>query len=226
MATRHKFPATHGKWGTHRAEYRCWQDMKQRCFNERNASFKNYGGRGITVCDRWRNDFQAFLDDMGLKPDGTSLDRINNDGDYEPSNCRWATKTQQSRNTRRTSAKDVGVFLCKQTASWLAYIAVEHRSIRIGAYKTKDEAICARKKAEQDYWAGAVKPPPKGALPRNNTSGFVGVYQSKRYKTWIAYYGGVKARVHIGSFKTAEQAVAARSKWLAAHGIGGQDDTR
>jgi len=73
--------------------------MLNRCFNENNHSYKNYGARGITVCARWK-DFANFLADMGPKPVGKSLDRINNDGNYEPSNCHWATPIQQGNNTR------------------------------------------------------------------------------------------------------------------------------
>ena len=75
--------------------------MKQRCYNPKCSQFKNYGGRGIKVCDRWLESVQNFIDDMGLKPEGLSIDRIDNNGNYEPSNCRWATPKQQ-RNNQRT----------------------------------------------------------------------------------------------------------------------------
>ena len=82
-------------------EYRVWQSMIQRCTNPARANYGRYGGRGISVCDRWRR-FVNFLADMGPRPDGTTLDRVDSDGNYEPGNCRWATLAQQATNTRRT----------------------------------------------------------------------------------------------------------------------------
>ncbi len=84
-------------------EYKIWRAMKTRCCNKNTASYKNYGARSINVCDRWLNSFENFLEDMGPCPDGFSIDRINNDGIYEPQNCRWADKKTQARNTRRNA---------------------------------------------------------------------------------------------------------------------------
>lgn len=89
---------THGL--THSREYRSWHMMRQRCYNPNNAKYFRYGGRGIEVCESWIK-FENFYKDMGLCPPGLTLERKDNDGGYTKDNCIWATKKEQSRNTRR-----------------------------------------------------------------------------------------------------------------------------
>jgi hypothetical protein len=101
-----QFKKGHVPWNTgldsgfDHAVYKAWWAMKDRCYNEDNSRYDDYGGRGITVCERWLISFNAFADHMGPRPDGASLDRINNDGNYEPGNCRWADVAMQNRNRR------------------------------------------------------------------------------------------------------------------------------
>jgi hypothetical protein len=88
------------------AEYRCWKNMRARCHDERNKAFKNYGSRGIAVCERWRSSYVNFLADMGRRTSARhSIDRTDNDGNYEPGNCCWATRSEQNRNQRPFSAE-------------------------------------------------------------------------------------------------------------------------
>lgn len=97
-----------GLSAVHPDEYQCLRDAIKRCHRENAQAYANYGARGIAVCDRWRfgedgkTGLQCFIEDMGPRPDGLTLDRIDNDGNYEPSNCRWATWLTQMGNTRRS----------------------------------------------------------------------------------------------------------------------------
>jgi hypothetical protein len=99
-----KARATHGHTVGHKPTptFNSWSSMRDRCNRVTGPNYANYGGRGITVCDRWVDSFENFLADMGERPVGTSLDRIDPFGNYEPGNCQWSTPTAQARNRRKT----------------------------------------------------------------------------------------------------------------------------
>jgi len=97
----------HGMYGT--PEYIAWASMIQRCTDKNHKNYKNYGGRGIKVCDRWRNSFIAFYNDMGKRPDNMEIDRKDNNGNYEPENCRWITRLKNSRNKRNNVVNEFTV---------------------------------------------------------------------------------------------------------------------
>ena len=135
-STKHN-QAHRGKWTP---TYRTWCSMWSRTRATKGEMFKKYGSRGITVCERWRT-FENFLEDMGDRPAGLTIDRIDNDGNYEPGNCRWATDSQQQHNTR-TSIKNRsglrGVY--RSGRKWHAQISVDGTQIHLGAFADKEGA--------------------------------------------------------------------------------------
>jgi hypothetical protein len=111
--TRPRLHHGHNRKGLVTSTYVIWIGMIKRCGNSKSDQFHNYGGRGISVCERWKV-FNNFLDDMGERPSGMSLDRFpDRDGDYEPGNCRWSTPAQQAQNTNRTMVNEVSVALIR-----------------------------------------------------------------------------------------------------------------
>lgn len=116
--------------------YYAWRSMRSRCLNEGNASYSDYGGRGIKVCDRWLNDYDAFFDDMGEAPDGLTLDRIDSNGNYSPENCRWADWNQQAANRRSNVLLSLNGVEMTQ-AEWARELGISVDALwrRINVYK-------------------------------------------------------------------------------------------
>lgn len=136
--------------------YKAWTSMIQRCSNPNNPSYKNYGGRGIFVCDRWTK-FPNFLEDVGDRPNGLTLDRRDNDDGYYPENCRWATSTLQSINKRRRANNPTGVTgVIVRGGSWSALIQVGGEKLWLGSYDNIFDAACARISKENKLFGGLV----------------------------------------------------------------------
>ena len=137
---------THGL-GTTRL-YNIWGDIKRRTLNSKHKNYNDYGGRGITICDEWKNDFMSFYNWAILNgySDELSIDRIDNDGNYEPSNCRWATRTIQSRNQRvykNNTSGYKGVRFIKDRNKYGSYINVDKKGVFLGYFLTPVEGAIA-----------------------------------------------------------------------------------
>lgn len=121
----------HGLTGT--VEFSTWTDIQTRCYNQKTKAFSDYGGRGILVCDRWISSFENFLSDMGAKPSvNHSIERNDVNGNYEPGNCRWATKAEQARNKRNTRFIEING-VTKRLQEWAEQAGLAASVIRLRA---------------------------------------------------------------------------------------------
>lgn len=192
--------------------YNSWDSAKQRCTNPNNGRYHDYGGRGIKMCDRWINSFENFLADMGEKPEGKSIDRINCDGDYEPLNCRWATNKEQSNNLRWHKYKGID--------KGLRDLAKEHNipygRLQSRVYRGWDinkalaEPLCQGNKKQTN---GQVT-----TLTSRNKSGIRNVYWNKKRECWsvqIKINGKILCLGNYKDIKEAEKVITNKRAELA-----------
>lgn len=139
----------------YKSEYKAWHNIIQRCENKNDKKYRWYGGRGITVCERWKKSFINFYDDMGSKPTPNhSIDRINNDGNYDPQNCRWATMKRQVKNRKKKSNETcnprVPIFINDAVQQY----AKDHGCTGVHAYETLVTLGLQRQKSFEEMLDG------------------------------------------------------------------------
>lgn len=210
-----------------------WRMMSIRCYDDRHKAYRRYGGRGIQVCDRWRFDnpfgFVNFIKDMGERPEGHTLDRIDNDLDYSPDNCKWSTRKEQQNNIgigKRNTSGSLGVQFCETGRYWFAVILLNGKQSLLGHFNEddKDSAIEVYEKVKElkiskgdhaaiEYVNSIKDSTPTGKRKRRNkTSKYYGVARHKSGK-WRAfsneYVEGKLKQISLGVYEIEEEAYQA-----------------
>lgn len=200
-------PVKHGMYDT--PEHQAWTHMTYRCRNHSAQKYNRYGGRGISVCCRWQgmDGFVNFFADMGRRPSpGHSLDRIDNNGNYCPENCRWATKEEQ--NCNRGDSVFLSYNGVRMTVSqWSREIGINVRtlSLRVEAGWADERALTTP--VAKRRWRCSP-----GVPSTVNSPKYLGVGWNKRRRCWIAYIAIRRKRVHVGCFSEQIEAALARDK--------------
>lgn len=177
--------------------------MQERCHNEKHKDYPSYGGRGIHVCDRWRNSYDSFLEDMGERPAGTSLDRFpNGNGNYEPGNCRWATPREQRQNQRDYLPVEFNG-VAKSIPEWANDIGIS------------DGALSMRLKRWGDINRAMTEPKKHSKGRKRRADGNAGI--TVRYGRYVTLLSIDGRKVYVGTFASREEAVAARVARFNSH---------
>lgn len=222
------FPSIRDSRCTHEL-YNTYQMMIRRCYDPDLTTYQHYGARGISVCDRWCgvDGFWSFVMDMGERPDGTTLDRIDPYGNYSEVNCRWADKTVQANNIRLGDSVK-GVHWCNRDNCWISQITLSGKRAVIGRFNREDfeeaQAVYIEAKRQKiegvpddvilnEYVTSVRVGLKKTRMRRNKTSKYWGVSYKKSNMTWIAY-----TTEYIGVSRTEEGAKLLVDNWLEQNG--------
>jgi hypothetical protein len=202
------------KHGMYRApEYRAWQKLRDRCYNPRSQRYGRYGARGIKVCDSWRDSFENFYQDMGPRPSKAhSIERINNDGDYSPHNCKWATRTEQNRNRSDNIMLEYGGESMTMT-EWSRRFGIGAKTLelRLKAGWTTEKALTTPVAARR--WRCKPGKKAQAQPPREGEQRYLGVTWTKIHWCWTAHVD-IKGsrRSYVGQFNDSLTAAIARDE--------------
>lgn len=193
-----KLPLVDGVLRKHHPLYGTWKRMRSRCMSKSHPRYHDWGGRGIKICKRW-DDFAMFVKDMGKRPHGYSLDRIDNDGNYSPENCKWSTVSEQNKNQRIRKDCALGIKgVSKKASGYQARIYVNCKPVYLGVYEKLEDAIRAVELKTNFQ-----------RIRNNNTTGVKGVGKGKN-GVYVAYFYANGKTYHLGSSKDFFEAACLR----------------